>query len=225
MRGIPLGLISWYAMKTFAARAPAASVVHRWGRLYGVTAFLFGTFIGVSSYKEKCFQKIMQLDNSRLKEQVLIAKGQKEGCSAAPSDQPSVGSGRPPVDTKDRVRYRPRPGMRPKQDEPLPPPPPPSEESVDQPSAFQESSQTSFGWNADQPATGSGTRGRTFDEIRAENRRRQFQPKPDAHPEENDPSSSGQDHWRRDQTQLVGSDSNQNKRVRRNKYGDIIIDD
>ena len=38
--------------------------------MYWVSAFVVGFYVGTASYKTKCFEKIMQLENSNLAEQV-----------------------------------------------------------------------------------------------------------------------------------------------------------
>ena len=38
--------------------------------MYWVGAFAVGFYVGTASYKTKCFEKIMQLENSNLAEQV-----------------------------------------------------------------------------------------------------------------------------------------------------------
>ena len=50
---------------------PPTSHFGRSWSFYSVAAFIGGLFAGVSSYKDKCFQKIMKLENSTLKDQVI----------------------------------------------------------------------------------------------------------------------------------------------------------
>ena len=44
--------------------------VQRWSSFYYTGGFLLSFMAGVGSYREKCFQKIMALENSTLKQQV-----------------------------------------------------------------------------------------------------------------------------------------------------------
>ena len=117
-------------------------------------------------------------------------------------------------------RYSPRPLHKSESDEVQPQ----VEESADhfQPSAFQDTPLSASSWYGEEQINKPGPTRRTFEEIRAENRKKQLKPVSERRKDEDRPV--GEDHWRQDEVQMTGTDSS-NRRVRRNKYGDIIIDE
>lgn len=104
-------------------------------------------------------------------------------------------------------------------------------EPNEQPSAFDDrkTSELYGGVDGDRgvksPSSGQQP-GRTFDEIRAENRKRQqFEAKEYRHPDQRGKRSGEMERpWGRDQRQIANA-GNDRPRERRNKYGDIIIED
>ena len=113
------------------------------------------------------------------------------------------------------------------------PPNTPQPESNGQPSAFGDHKTSDLYGGVGPDREGAMTSpysgqhpGRTFDEIRAENRKRQqFEAKEQRQQDQRGKSfGEGEGPWGRDQKQGA-SPSKDRPRERRNKYGDIIVDD
>lgn len=68
LRGLPLGLISAFGTRFVAHNFYPH--MKRWAGFYYTVSFGMGVAIGVASYKDKCFEKIMSLENSQLADQV-----------------------------------------------------------------------------------------------------------------------------------------------------------
>ena len=141
------------------------------------------------------------------------AMSQRDGCRAEADKYPNEA---PPRTS----RYSPRPLHKSESDEVRPQ----VEESTNQfqPSAFQDTPPGASSWYGEEQVNKPGATGRTFEEIRAENRKKQLKPVSERRKDEDRPVS--EDHWRQDEVRMTGTDSS-NRRVRRNKYGDIIIDE
>ena len=129
---------------------------------------------------------------------------------------------------EDSPGTRPQEGPRPSAQEYSPRTPQP--ELNEQPSAFGERKMSGLFGDEDREGHPSSTSGpypgRTFDEIRAENRKRQqFEAKDYSQQDQRGKRwSELEGQWGRDQKQAAET-GKKHPRERRNKYGDIIIDD
>ncbi|XP_065838443.1 OCIA domain-containing protein 1-like [Oscarella lobularis] len=107
-RGVPLGTVCAIFARELARRGRPG----RSSTMYWVGAFAVGFYVGTASYKTKCFEKIMQLENSNLAEQVREYQERKG----------QIGGFAPRREVPQRRQVN----------APAPPPPPPP-----QPSAFE----------------------------------------------------------------------------------------
>jgi hypothetical protein len=154
----------------------------------------------MGSYRQRCLEKIMALDHSVLADQLRQHQRKQQGWTDEEPPhlhQPPTSAGKPQLDKIGTVpsdTHFSSAGVK--------------EVEGEQPDAFGDFPHSSGGVPSKYEATPSATRGRTFDEIRADNRRRQ-------HQKYNPHSGSGG----------VSGDPGKPVRVRRNKYGDIISED
>ncbi|XP_065058056.1 uncharacterized protein LOC135685892 [Rhopilema esculentum] len=74
LRGFPLGMLSAIATRYLGHNF--FPHIRNWAGFYYTGAFTMGVVLGVASYKDKCFEKIMSLDNSRLADQMRNYKKQ-----------------------------------------------------------------------------------------------------------------------------------------------------
>ena len=217
-RGIPLGIATVIAVRFFIRSGMAPFHVQRWSLFYYTGGFLLSFMAGVGSYREKCFQKIMALENSTLKQQVIdrfysqqSPSGQQVGLEKDIDEEPSR-SPRRRVKKESRLGST-APGQGGDND---------SENIRDGLGSSQgvdvrsEDSSNVLGAPVEQ--TTPTKRSRTFDEIRQENRRRLRQKAYD------EPATDEGDTWRRveDSTPSNLTQSDQSGKIlHKNKYGDI----
>eukprot|EP00731_Ephydatia_muelleri_P030602 Em0022g116a len=192
-RGIPLGIATVIALRFFIRSGMAPFHVQRWSSFYYTGGFLLSFMAGVGSYREKCFQKIMALENSTLKQQV-----KERFSSQSPSvQQDSLGKDidEEPVEPRSprrrRVYKESRLGSAPGQGD--------DNGSGDIPygpgsqGADMRSQESGIVPGAPVEQTTPTKRSRTFEEIRQENRRKLRQ-----RAYEEEPSADEGDTWRRD---------------------------
>ena len=150
---------------------------------------------GISSYKQRCIDKIMKLEHSYLKDQVLSKRSGQAHDSHMISLFHYVCSIRKAnEDFKEYIQETSKVPAQPK-GSPFP-------DQQTQPSAFKDSYQSTSG-------EGPAEQGRTFEEIRKEHREKQ--------------STAPPTQW--SGRGGSGGGGTQGKSVKRNKYGDIIYED
>lgn len=241
-RGFPAGVGACLALRWLIKLDRVPLHIQRWQWFYYAGTFMVAFLSGVASYKQRCIDKIMALENSQLANQARarrsgIQSWDEELATTPPERQPGRHRRYPP-----RHQHEPRPshapslsskgkGVREKDYSTAPEPVYPQADQRsddftsilpqdDQPDAFSGSSgpttpQPTQKGRSSLEATPTRPKGRTFDEIRDENRQRQLhQSYPRARKDEGEPRAV-QD-WRQQGTQDSG------KPVRRNKYGDVI---
>ncbi|CAB4019424.1 OCIA domain-containing 1 [Paramuricea clavata] len=69
IRGVPAGILS-AILTSFAVRSGRFPHLTYWSRFYYGVSFTGGLLFGVASYRKSCLEKIMQLENSVLADQV-----------------------------------------------------------------------------------------------------------------------------------------------------------
>lgn len=217
-RGLPLGVLSVLGLRYFVQQGRVPASVQRWSFIYYVGVFGITFTMGVSSYRQTCFQKIMNLENSHLADQVL-AHMKKEKIPI-PEEWKRKGSKYPDT-ILDEKQFNidssiPREGQSTNKL---------VETSEVQPDAFSGSVTPSFSSSSVDQSPDS-RKGQTFDEIRERNRRQQMK--------QNFPRELDRDRTSNDERNLRESSEQQSqnrnvqekpKSVRRNKYGDIIYED
>jgi hypothetical protein len=69
-RGLPLGILSVLGLRYFVTQGRVSPHVQKWSIFYYSGVFIISCLMGVSSYKQKCLEKIMSLENSFLGDQL-----------------------------------------------------------------------------------------------------------------------------------------------------------
>lgn len=256
-RGLPLGVASVVVLRWLVAQGRTPLHVQRWPFLYYSGAFLGSFMIGVASYRKTCFEKIMALENSFLASQVRehLGRIQKEGFKSYESgcrpDPTNDEARRPKSQYQQQQEQRtyppPRKYRQPSSHGPTSDAPSSlnadtysrekaaldaRQEPVEQPDAFGSTGAYPQSYDTHtesaQDKQNTPSRGRTFDDIREENRRRQLQRSFPCAPSSGRASSSErrgtgvEGDWRqsgRSQERQQGSIK------RKNKYGDDVYED
>ncbi|CAI8040460.1 OCIA domain-containing protein 1 [Geodia barretti] len=176
--------------------------IQRWSSLYYTAVGAASFLAGLRSYRQTCLDKIMSLENSLLADQLRQHRRKQQGWTEE-DGLPSLMRDSPPPLTSS-----PLPLSQPNtvtSDTPFS-----SDPADQQPDAFGPTSLPPPPLPGDYDNSSSKIRGRTFDEIRDENRRRQQQR-----------------HYPQSRVGGVRGEDAGNKpvHVRRNKYGDIISEE
>jgi hypothetical protein len=176
--------------------------IQRWSSLYYTTVGAVSFLAGLRSYRQTCLDKIMSLERSVLADELRKHQRKQQGWTEEDGLPSLMRGSHPPLTSSPLPLSQPNTVTS---DRPLS-----SDPADQQPDAFGPISLPPPPLPGDYDNSSSKTRGRTFDEIRDENRRRQQQR-----------------HYPQSRVGGVRGEDAGNKpvRVRRNKYGDIISEE